>query len=308
MLMALPLAACSQIGPGQQAVGKDSWGSPTVSECAKEESQVSEIGTDWYRFPARAITWDANSDPGAERTPYTALSKPASAAPVPGAVPDSNFSTGQAEMAIPVTLTFDMTTNCDELKEFFRQYATQDEGWLDEDGKVTPGWIKMLTRFISQPASQAVVSVTQQYPWQKIWNDENVRREYIKALSEQVPEESAKRTGGKAYFHNFQVIVGKPYPTSEDLRKNVDQIQTNQAAADAERIRLTAQANAQKEAAMAQQAAADAQRAAEVSKAAITAAKIAGFPDVESYLRDLCINTSGCTMYNPPPLWVPGTR
>jgi hypothetical protein len=279
------LSACSQIGAGQQAVLVDTWGAPTVSGCAKEESQVSDIGNDIRRFPARQITWDANNDPGAERGPYLALSS----------------SEAQAEMAIPVTITFDLTTDCDKLKAFYRDYATQDSGWLKDDGTPSDGWVKMLTRTVSQPAEQAIFTVTQKYTWQKVWNGDDVRQEYVGALSRQLPEQTAARTGGVEYFKNFKVSVGKPYPTNEQLRQSAEAQQANAAAAEAERIKLTSQANAEKSAADSQKLAAQAQRDAEVAKAQIVAAQIAGYPDVESYLRAQCIKVApNCTPWPQP--------
>lgn len=279
------LTACSAVPAGQQAVEVDSWGAPTVSGCAGEETNPGTITVDLKRFPARQITWDANNDPGAERGPYVALSKPKSPPPAPGVDPGPDFSSGQAEMAIPVTLTFDLTTNCDDLKTFYKDYATKDNGWLNDDGSSSDGWIKLLTYTISQPAEQAVISITQKYPWQKIWNDEAVRVEYKNALQARMPEDAAARTGGHQYFTNFQVTVGKPQPTDERLRQSISDQQSSQAAADAERIKLTADAEAQKSAANAQKDAAIAQQQAEVEKAKIVAAQIAGYPDVESYLR-----------------------
>ena len=301
------LVGCSSINPGQQAVLVDSWGAPTVSDCAKEETMVSYFGNTIRLFPARQITWDANNDPGAERGPYTALSKPASAPPAPDAPPDPNFSTGQAEMAVPVTITFDLTTDCEKLKTFYRDYATQDSGWLNDDGGVSDGWKKLLTRVVSQPAEQAIIAVTQKYPWQKVWNDEEVRREYVTALQNQLPKESAARTGGQEYFTGFKVIVGKPYPTDQSLRDNVALIQTNQAKADAERIRLTAQANAEKAAAEAQQAAAAAQQAAEKAKADVTKAQIGAYPDIDAYLRAQCRENPTCHQSAPSPI-IAGAR
>jgi hypothetical protein len=300
-ISAAALSACTTIGVGQQAVKVDSWGAPEVNGCAGESSTVSWFGNDVYRFPARQITWDANNEPGAERGPYTAMSKPASPPLAPGVAPDDNFSTGQAEMAIPVTITFDLTTDCDKLKDFYRDYATQDSGWIDKDTGTSEGWVKLLTRVISQPADQAVIVITQRYPWQKVWNNEAVRKEYVDALQSQLPKETAARTGGVEYFKNFRVTVGKPYPTSEELRKNAELIQTNQAAADAKRTQLTADADAQKAAAESQRAAAVAQKDAEIAKAQIVAAQIAGYPDVESYLRAMCIEKApNCTPWPQP--------
>lgn len=271
---AISLTACSSVGAGQQAVEVDSWGDPTVSGCVKEETQTGTMTVDLYRFPARQITWDANNDPGAERGPYVALSN----------------SSDQAEMAVPVTLTFDLTTDCEKLKSFYRDYATKDSGWLNDDGTSSDGWIKLLTYTVSQPAEQAVIAITQKYPWQAVWNDDKVRGEYKAALQARLPKDTAARTGGVEYFDNFQITVGKPFPTDQRLREAAALRQSSQAEADAERTRLTAQADAQKDAAVSQRDAAIAQRDAEVAKAQIVAAQIAGYPDVEAYLRALAID------------------
>lgn len=300
------LTACAQVPAGQQALEIDSFGAPTISACVKEESQVGTITVDLRRFPARQITWDANNDPGAERGPYTAMSKPQSPPLKEGEVAGPDYSTGQAEMAIPMTITFDLTTDCDSLKQFYRDYATQDSGWLNDDGSSSEGWKKLLTRVISQPAEQAVIGITQKYPWQKIWNDETVRVEYKDALQTRLPKEAAARTGGKEYFTNFVVNVGKPYPTDDRLKTAAASIQSAQAEADAKRTQLTAEANAQREAAVAQQAAAEAQRNAELAKAAIKAAEIGGYPNPDVYLRQQCIDKGeSCQMYNPPTVVAP---
>lgn len=279
------LTACSSVGAGQQAVEVDSWGSPTVSGCVKEESQVGTMTVDLYRYPARAISWDANNDDGAERGPYQALS----------------VSTDQAEMAIPMTITFDLTTDCDKLKQFHRDYGTKYQGWLNDDGSVSEGWKQLLAYTVSQPAEQAVIGITQKYPWQKVWNDEAVRDEYKNALQERLPKESAARTGGVEYFTNFVVTVGKPWPTDQRLRDAMALQQSSQAEANAKQTQLTAEADAQKAAAISQRDAAIAQRDAEIAKAQVKAAEIAGYPDVEAYLRAQCIEKApACTPWPQP--------
>lgn len=295
----LGLAGCSQVPAGQQALEVSSWGAPTLGECVPEESNPGTITVDLIRFPARTITFDANDEPDAERAPYKALSKPKSPPLAPGVAPSSDYSTGQAEMAIPVTLTFDMTTDCEQVKKFYKDFATRDSGWLDGDGKVTPGWLKLLNYTVSQPAEQAVISITQKYPWQKIWNDEAVRIEYKNALQAQLPKDVAARTGGQEFFSNFLVTVGKPFPTDDRLRQSISDQQSSQAAADAKRIELTAQADAEKAAANSQKDAAIAQRDAEVEKAKIKAAEIGAYPTVEDYLKDHGID-KGVTPWPSP--------
>lgn len=279
------LAGCSSVGAGQQAVEVDSWGDPTVSGCAKEETQVGTMTVNLYKYPARAISWDANSEPGAERGPYIALSNPSD----------------QAEMAIPVTITTDLTTDCDRLKDFHRNYGTKYQGWLNDDGVTSDGWKQLLNYVIGQPAEQAIISITQKYPYQKVWNDEAVRSEYKNALQTQLQKESATRTGGVEYFTNFVVTVGKPSPTDERLKAAMALQQSSQAEANAAQTKATADANARKASAEADLAAAKAETATAQQDALKKQAEISGYPDVESYLRAHCIRVApSCTPWPSP--------
>lgn len=291
----LTLSACSKVGAGQQAVEVDSWGSPTVSGCVKEESQVGTMTVDLYRYPARAISWDANTDSGAERGPYTAMSS----------------AQDQAEMSIPMTITFDMTTDCNKLRQFHRDYGTKYQGWLNDDGTTSDGWKQLLNYVISQPAEQAVIGITQKHPWRKVWNDDVVRSEYKAALQAQLPKESAARTGGTEYFTNFVVSVGKPWPTDQALRDAVARQQSSQAEARARETQLTADANARQAAAEAERLAAIAQRQAEEQKALVRQAEIAGFGTgpgaIDAYLRDKCRQEPNCHQYDPSPI-IAGVR
>lgn len=308
---AASVVGCSQVNPGTQAIEKDSYGSPNLGNCVVGPANPGTVTVDLIRFPARQITWDATGDKDAERGPYAALSKPASPPLAPGQVPDADYSTGQAEMAIPVTLTFDLTTNCNDLKEFYTKYATKDNGWLNDKGESTDGWVKLLNYTISQPAQQAIIRITQKYPWQKVWNDEQVRAEYQKDLTTDLQKEAATRTGGKEFFTNFLVTVGKPYPTDDKLRQAVADQQSSQAQANAAQTKATADANARKAAAQASTDAANAEVAAKTAEANKQKAIIAGYGDgpaaVEAYLRDECIKTPGCTMYGPSPI-IAGAR
>lgn len=279
------LSACSSVSAGQQAVEVDDWGDPTVSGCAKEETQVGTMTVSLFRYPARQISWDANNDPGAERGPYVALSNPSD----------------QAEMSIPLTITADLTTDCDKLKQFHRDYGTKYQAWNDDDGTTSDGWTKLLNYVIGQPAEQAVISITQKYPWQKVWNDEAVRSEYKSDLQAQLPKESAARTGGTDYFTNFVVTVGKPSPTDQRLRDAAALQQSSQAEANAAQTKATADANARKASAEADLAAAKAETATAQQEALKKQAEIAGFPDVEAYLRDQCIKVApNCTPWPQP--------
>jgi hypothetical protein len=240
---------------------------------------------DLYRYPARQISWDANGDPGAERGPYIALSNAAD----------------QAEMSVPLTITADLTTDCDKLKNFHRDYGTKYQAWLNDDGTTSAGWNSLLNYVIGQPTEQAVISVTQKYPWQKVWNDEAVRTEYKNALQAQLPKESAARTGGVDYFTNFNVTVGKPTPTDQRLKDAAALQQASQAEANAKQTAATADANARKASAEADLAASKAETATAQQEALKQQAEIGGYPDVEAYLRAQCIKQApACTPWPQP--------
>jgi SPFH domain / Band 7 family len=286
---ALTLSACSSVAAGQQAVEVDSWGDPTVSGCAAEETQVSTMSVDLYRYPARQISWDANNDPGAERGPYVVLSN----------------SKDQAYMNVPLTVTFDLTTDCDKLKDFHRNYGTKYQAWLDDNGNTTSKWVELLQYVIGQPTEQTLLAVSQKYTYQQLWNDEAVRQEYKNALQIELPKQSAARTGGVEYFTNFQVTVGKPEPADERLRNARAAEQAAIAEASAAQTKATSDANARKAAAEAELAAAQAEVATKQAEANKRLAEIAGFgtgPDaVEAWLKAQCIEKApDCTPWPQP--------
>lgn len=281
--VAVASVACSKVSAGQQAVEVDSWGSPTVSGCAKEETQVGTMTVDLYRYPSRQISWDATNEGGAERGPYDVLSK------------------DQAYMKIPLTIQMDLTTDCEKLKQFHRDYGVKYSGWLDDNGQVSQGWKDLLTYVISQPAEIALTAISRGYTYQDIWNLEEVRIKYQNELKDQLPKESARRTGGAEYFTNFQVNVLKPYPASDAVRGAKEAEISAAAEARKTEIAATADAKAREAAAKANEAAANAERASAEAEARKKAAEIAGFPDVESYLRAQCIKVApSCTPWPQP--------
>ena len=288
--LAVAVVGCSSVGAGQQAVEVDSWGDPTVSGCAKEETQVGTVTVDLYKYPARQISWDASDDPNTtpERGPYDVLSK------------------DQTYMKVPVTIQMDLTTDCDKLKQFHRDYGTKYSGWLNDDGTPSQGWKDLLTYVVSQPTEIALTAISRNYDYGQIWNEETVRVEYQKKLLEELPKESARRTGGVAYFENFRVDVLKPYPADERIRNAKSNEISAAAEANTKKITAEADANAREAAAKAEERANVAEAAAQRAEAAKKQAEITGFgtgPEaVDAWLRSQCIQTPNCTMYGPSPI------
>lgn len=247
-----------------------------MTGCISPETTQNEITNTVYWYPSRQISWDATGQQGSERGPY----KVVSSAAAPG------------EMNVPVVVTMDLTRDCELLKEFHRDFGTKYQGWLKDDGTTSQGWLDLLNYAVGQPMEQTLVSIAQKYTWRQIWNDENVRIEFQAALQNGLEQASAKRTNGKAFFTNFNVTVLKPDPVDPALKEAINKEQSAVAQANADK----AKANADLETAKAQTKVAEQQ-------ALQRQAEIAGFPDIDSYLKKLAIEQN----LNPyQPVIVPG--
>lgn len=263
-VLALTMTSCSasEIQSGQQAVVVDgSWAIPTdpkILGCIAPETSEYTTTNDVYRYPSRQISWDATGGSGSERSAYTVV---------------SNIS-APAELTVPVVVTFDLTTDCDKLSDFHRNFGTKYNGWLNEDGSVTQGWIDLLNYVIGQPLEQTLLPIAQKYTWQEIWNDEGIRVEFQQAVLKNLPTASQARTNGTEYFSGFQVTVLKPEPVNQDLK---DLIEKEQAG--------IAEANGKKAAAEASVFAAQAETRQAEAEALKKQAEISGYPTVEAYLE-----------------------
>lgn len=231
---------------------------PKIKGCIDPEKSQIEMTNDVYRYPARQISWDATGAEGSERAPYRVVSS----------------IDAPAEVDVPVIVTFDLTTDCDMLSEFHREFGTKYSGWLNSDGTTSDGWVALLNYVVGQPLEQTILPIAQKYTWQKIWNDEEARTEFQRALLTQLPKASKARTNGKEFFTNFQVTVLKPDPVDDGLK---DAIVNEQQG--------IAEANARKAAAEAAIAAAEAQTRQADQEALKKQSEISGYPSVESYLR-----------------------
>lgn len=284
----LGLSACTtaRVTAGQTAIVVDDYvfipTDPAIIECLQEETSEIYGSVDVYRYPARQISWDATGGTGAERDPYVVVSN----------------AKAPAELLVPVSVTFDLTTDCDKLKSFHREFGTKYQGWLNEDGQPSPGWVELLNYVVGQPLEQTLIRVSQKYTWQQVWNDEAIRVEYQSALQQELPNASKARTNGQDYFSNFQVTVLKPEPRDEGLKQAIIAEQTAIADARATEAKGVAEANAKKAAAEAEIAAAQAQTELARQRALQQAAEIAGFPSVEDYLRAKAIE-AGQNPYQP---------
>lgn len=287
------LAGCqaAQVGAGQEGILVDDYAmiptAPEVFGCQNPETNQNYWNVRIFKYPTRQISFDANEDPNAERHSYVVVSN----------------ASAPAEMKVPVTVTFDLTSDCEALKEFHRNFGTkylpqgQDEVVVDQ----TSEWVDLLNYVIGQPLEQTLIPISQKYQWREIWNDEKVRTEYRDALQAKLPEEAKARTNGKEYFSNFRVTVGKPDPVDAGLKQAIINEQNAIANARATEAQGVADANARKAKADADVQAAVAETKVAEQEALTRAAQIKGYPDVESYLRAACIKVApACTPWPQP--------
>ncbi|MBI3226530.1 MAG: membrane protease subunit, stomatin/prohibitin [Mycolicibacterium cosmeticum] len=274
------LSSCAtQVGPGQTAIKVDDYllipADPKVDGCIDPETSAFNPpgGFKAYRYPSRQISWDATGSPDSEAEPTIVVSN----------------ATAPAELRVPVVITFDLTTDCGMLMDFHRDFGTKYQGWLDNEGLVTPGWVNLLRYVIGQPAEQVLISVAQKYTWREIWNDEKVRIEFQNALRDALPGASRARTDGREFFTNFQVTVMKPDPVEAGLKDAIIAEQKAIADARAAEAKGVADANAARAKAEADKATAQAQTELARQRALQKQAEIAGYPDVDAYLRAIAI-------------------
>ncbi|ALY07372.1 hypothetical protein SEA_WIGGLEWIGGLE_52 [Mycobacterium phage Wigglewiggle] len=272
---ALPVVACSTSVPaGVTAIKVEDYAfiptDPTVEGCIKPETnEFNPIGGfKAYMYPARQISYDALDTEGAE---------------APATVVVSNRE-APAELKVPVTVTFDLTQDCELLKQFHRDFGTKYQGWLNDDGTTSQGWKDLLNYVVGQPLQNTLVSIAQKYEWRKIWNDEAVRVEFQNALRETLPKVSRDRTNGVDYFTNFQVTVMKPDPVDPTLKQAIIAEQQAIAQANATKAKGVADAEAAEAKADADVKAAEAQTKVAEQEALKRRAEVGGYPSIEAYL------------------------
>jgi len=283
-IAAFGLVGCSsQIAAGQRAVKVDDYivipTDPKVEGCI--EPETSEFnppgGFTVYKYPSRQISWDATGAEDAEAQATVVVSN----------------ASAPAELRVPVTVTFDLTGDCDSLMQFHRDFGTKYQGWLNDDGSVSDGWKNLLRYVVGQPLENTLVSVAQKYPWRNIWNDEKVRIEFQNALRDTLPAASKARTNGKEYFVNFQVTVMKPDPVDPGLKQAIVAEQQAIANANAAKAKGVADAEAAKAKADADVKTALAQTELARQQALQKQAEIAGYPSVDDFLKAKLIENGG---------------
>ncbi len=258
-------------------VGAGPFDDPKVKKCidsgVKDNSPTND---DYYDYPASERDLDATGQEGADQQPITVVSK------------------DNAEMAIPITLRFNMITDCETLGKFFKAYGQRYNAYLDEDGTATSGWNTMLRKLMYDPMDTTLDEIAKKYNWRDLYNNAAAQNELVTTLKESIGEIVNENAKGE-YFENYVVLMKKPVPTNPEL---VSAIASEQAA-------VASAASAEAEA-KAKEAQARAEAATARAEALKQQAIITGYGSFENYALAQAIE-AGLNPFQPTYL-VPGTK
>lgn len=199
-------------------------------------------GDTYVGYPTRQVSFDATGSFGAESEAFSVVSQ------------------DNAEMRVPVTVTFRLKTDCDTLRKMHETIGSRYNAGFDTDadsgtGQSNRGWVSMLRYVIGKPLDSALDRKAQQYGWRKLWNDPAVKTALERDVNGSIAALVARQAGGE-FFDDFSVLIQKPDPTEAGLK---DAIALEQVA--------VAKANAAEKQAAADVRAADAQVAVAKAKA-----------------------------------------
>jgi len=224
-------------------------------------------GDKYIGYPTRQVSYDATGGSGAESAAFTVVSK------------------DNAELRVPVTVTFNLITTCDTLRKFHETLGARFAAGFDPSGTsadAPDGWRNLLNYVIGKPLDTTLDRVAQNYTWRQVWNDPQVKAALEKEVNANIDDLVARQAGGE-FFENFNVLIMKPDPVDPGLKQSIADEQAN-----------IAQANAQTAKAKADEATAKAQERLARAQARTKEAEIRGFGGIDNYLRYQCITTPTC--------------
>ncbi len=237
--------------------------STTFKECIPVSTRkVDNPGNLFYTYPTNNRTYDASLTEGAETGPIRVLSK------------------DNAEMDVPVAITFNMVTDCTALRKFHENMGLRDRAFWsggdfnddidDKNRDKTPdGWIKVLNMYVGKSLDATLDRTAQQYNWRDLWNNAEVKVKLDQAVETDLQKMIDDRMGGH-YFTVNTTLVLKPEPVDPQLKAAISREQSSVANANA----VAEEAKAKEIAAKAEERAALADVAVAEAKARATKAEV----------------------------------
>lgn len=192
------------------------------------------------------------------------------------APPFDVVSKDNAQMYVPMTVTFTLTTDCEQLKEFHSELGNRfGAGGGSGGDPLGSGWVPMLDFVMGVPADTLLDRIAQEHNWRNLWNDPATKAAVEKEVKDRLPGMVAAQAGGD-FFNIHNVVVLKPEPVDQQLTDAINQEQSTVATANAQE----AQARADEARARAQIAVAQAE--AEKKRQEILGYKLEGMTNAEA--------------------------
>lgn len=258
-------------------VGAGPFEDPKFKDCIDPATKRnSPTNNDYFDYPVSERDYDATGQDGSDASPFTVVSK------------------DNVPMNVPLTIRFNMVTDCETLQEFHKAHGSRYNAYLNEDGTSSSGWLTMLRKLMGDPVDSALDEIAKKYNWLDLYNKAEVQNELQETLTENISEIVETQAKGE-YFENYVILVKKPTPSDESLLATITTAQKDLAAAEA-KIR---QAEADK-------ATAEAQVAVAQAEARKQQAIISGYGGYENYALAQAI-AAGLNPFQPTYL-VPGTK
>lgn len=301
--LVVAMSGCSTIStdPSQAALrySGGSFSSKSFEDCVPASNRDTHgPGKDFYVYPDNSTQRDFTADSKAadrEADTITVVSK------------------DTQEIAVPMTVTFNLNTDCKPVtidgqeykggvfEVFHEKHGLKRHAYwnYDDEGDARPdgaprGWIALLGFAIGTPLDRAADVAARSYDWKTLTQDTGARAAFEKDLNTILQDRvdvqmTAPMVGGQQihFFENIHVTVGTPVPTNATLLKAVSD---EQAA--------IAQANTAEKKADADTKAANAEVAVAKARAAAQRAELDALGE-DAYIKKYAIDHNVNPFPNP---------
>jgi regulator of protease activity HflC (stomatin/prohibitin superfamily) len=246
---------------------------PEFKGCIPPSTKKNTLTNDRYvAYPTSGRDYDAGTTENSDSGPMTVVSK------------------DNAEMAIPVRVTWDFNTDCEAMEKFYGLYNRYGAN-LEEDGSTTPGWDEVLDKVFGNTLDTTLDEVAKRFTWRELYNDADAQNALQLALDESLEDAVIQAAKGE-FFINIDVpTLKKPTPTNQELK---DAVALEQAA--------VATAQSAEAEARAKKAQAEAELAVSQAEAAKQRAEIAGYGGFNNYVKVLAVE-SGINPWQETYIW-----
>lgn len=229
LFLLLPLIALGACGVAASPsvkkveIGAGPFEAPHIKGCidpgTKDNSPTND---DYISYPVSQREVDATGQPGSDQKPLQVVSK------------------DMATFNIPITIRFEMVTDCATLSKFYKSYGQRYGAYLDDDGNATEGWNLMLRKLMYDPADVTLAKIAKKYTWHDLYNNAAAQAELEDTLKADIGK-IVDQAAGAHYFDHFIIVMKKPYPANPQLAKAIADQQAQVARAQSQQAKAKAQ-------------------------------------------------------------------